>query len=599
MQAQPALDRANPFTIRSAGLRWSLLKPMAERLLAFGPLGRIYTDVCSRSREQSFVDRSLQVLDVHCDVEDTALATIPVTGPLVVVANHPFGGLDGLILLSLILRRRPDVKLLANHLLARIPELAEHCLFVDPFGTEQSTARNIGSLKAAIRHVRAGGALAVFPAGEVARYSTALRCVADPAWSRTIARIIHHTRPVVQPVFFQGRNSLLFHAAGMVHPKLGTVLLPRELLNKRGCRVQVQIGSPIPASRLERFTGEDELIQYLRLRTEILGARSVDRRHVRPARAKQHSLAEPVDPAELQREIDALPAGCRLLDSGAMSVYIASYPQMPAVMNEIGRLRELSFRGVGEGTGKAADIDEFDPHYLHLFVWQRETRQVVGSYRLGLTDRIVAERGVEGLYTSGLFGFGKPLLDQIGSAIELGRSFIRPEFQKEYAPLLLLWKGIGAFICANPKYKTLIGAVSISDDFHSLSKQLLMSFMRQNCMAPDLAAHVSPPNPPRQSLGRRWEHQFLSTSVAGIDDVDELIQQIESDRRAIPVLVRQYMKLNAKLLAFNIDPDFGDVLDGLMFVDLTSTERALITRFLGRQGAETFLKFHGLQPAAQ
>lgn len=581
------------FTLGKPRSPWAMLTGVADQLLSLRPLNRIYSDIQARGPESSFADRALQVLDVQCRVEDSELATIPEHGPLIVVANHPYGGLDGLALLSLIKRRRPDVKLLANHLLRRVPDLREHCFFVDPYGGEQAAARNIGAMKAAIRFVRSGGVLAVFPAGEVSGFRPALRCVADPAWSRTIARIIRQTSAAVKPVYFQGRNSLLFQAAGMVHARLRTMLLPRELLAKRGARIQVRIGDTIPVSRLLKIADDQTLIQHLRLRTEILGARSMPAPVSQPARASPQPLAAAIDPERLDRELQALPAECKLLESGPFDVFLASHDRIPQSMREIGRLRELSFRGVGEGTGRAADLDGFDPHYLHLFLWQRETRRIIGAYRLGLTDRITARRGVEGLYTAGLFGFGRPLLDQIGPAIELGRSFVIPEFQKEYAPLLLLWKGIGAFIAAHPQYKTLLGAVSISDQFNSLSKQLLMTFIKRNCLAAELAAHVSPPNPPRSRLGRRWEHQFLSTAVSDIEEVDELVRQIESDRRSIPVLLRQYMKLNARLLGFNIDPDFGDVLDGLMLVDLTRTERALVARFLGREGAAMLYQYHG------
>jgi putative hemolysin len=575
-----------------------LIRPAFERLLGLSQLSDIYSRVTSTPAEDDFIERVLGELDVRIDLADTELSRIPGSGPLIVVANHPFGGLDGLVLAALLRRVRPDVKLMANHLLARVPEMARTCLFVDPFGGPDAARRNLASIRAAMHWVKDGGALGVFPAGEVSHRGWRRWGVVDPAWSASIGRLARQAGAAVLPVFFRGQNSMMFQVAGMIHPKLRTALLPRELLKKRHGKVRVEIGSVIGPAKLAGFEDADHLTSYLRARTHLLGARgraSVSSKRA-PRRAVGAPRAEPVVAAvpadELEAEVASLPAEQTLAQSGRLRVLLTRAAQAPQSIREIGRLREITFRQVGEGTGRPLDLDRFDEHYLHLFVWNSERREIVGAYRLGLMDEILATRGRDGLYTSTLFRFRPGLLEQLGHAIELGRSFVRFEYQKEFAPLMMLWKGIGGFVARHPQYNRLLGPVSISNEYESMTRWLLMAFLRLNRHLPALANLVAPRNSPVVRPPRDIE-SLLSGAVANdIDQVDELVADIESDRRSMPVLLRQYLKLNAKVLGFNVDPQFSDVLDALMLVDLTQVDRVVLTRYLTREGAQRFWSHH-------
>jgi len=262
--------------------------------------------------------------------------------------------------------------------------------------------------------------------------------------------------------------------------------------------------------------------------------------------------------------------------------------------DEIGRLRELSFRQVGEGTGRSTDIDRFDTYYIHLFVWDRPNAKIVGAYRLGPTDQVLVRFGRKGLYTSTLFHLRRRLLEQMGPALELGRSFVHPDYQKSYAPLMLLWKGIGHYVAARPRYRHLFGCVSISANYTSMSKQLLMSFLRGNEFETDLSRLLKPKNPPRLNPPRGWKARDFSTIVGDLNDVNQMVSELEQDGKTMPVLLRQYLKLNAKLLGFNVDPDFGDVLDGLMLFDLPHLPKAIGERYLGKQGFANLRDHHGI-----
>jgi putative hemolysin len=523
---------SDPFHIAAipAALRWPI-----ETALGISTLRRLYSQIHQRRDEPEFFERRvLRTLDISSQVTESDQRAIPAHGPIVIAANHPHGALDGLLLLDLVRRVRPDVRVLANRLLARIPELHDSCFFVDPFDGPQTAARSRAGLRAAHVWLRNGGALVVFPAGEVG-HTWVNGSLADETWKTTFERLAHATGATIVLASIEGRNSPLFYAAGALHPTLRTALLGRELLKKRGCTIRVRIGA------------QDEVAN----------------------------------------EIARLDDRARLVESGPFQVFCSDADAIPSTLREIGRLREVAFRAVGEGTGRTIDLDSFDRWYLHLFVWDREKRQVVGAYRIGRSDHIARDIGVEGLYTRTLFRYDERLLTLLGApALELGRSFLRPEYQKNYNALLLLWRGIGAFVARNPQYRFLFGPVSVSARYADTSHALLIEFLRHNHLDRDLAELVDAVTPARIAASK---DRVLPGSI---DDVDRLIAQSEQDGKGIPVLLRQYLKLNARLIGVNVDKNFGDAVDALMIVDLLDVSPAIRQRYLGKNGASALLATH-------
>jgi putative hemolysin len=255
-------------------------------------------------------------------------------------------------------------------------------------------------------------------------------------------------------------------------------------------------------------------------------------------------------------------------------------------------LREATFRQVGEGTRKPIDLDRFDDYYWHLFVWNREAGQVAGAYRLGPSDEILARFGPKGFYTSQLFQWKRSFLDRIIPALELGRSFVRPEYQKTYAPLLLLWKGIGQYLLRTPQYKLLFGPVSISNGYTTASRQLMVKFLSAYRQSPELTPLVRARNPFRQRASQpsaKLADELIGATVWGIEELSALIADVETDRKGVPVLLKQYLKLGGELVAFNIDRRFSDALDGLIVVDLRKTDARVLERYMGKAGAAQFL----------
>lgn len=577
-------ELADPFLLNGA-LRLGPLEELLERLSGLRRLQAAYDELPRGLDPDRFVDAALAWLEVEPQAAANELAHIPVSGGAVLVANHPYGAIEGLVLAKLLRHIRPDVRFLANGLLSRIPEIAPLFIAVDPFGGPDAGRRNRAPLRQAVRWVEDGGLLVVFPAGEVSHLQLRRGTVTDPAWHPAALRIVARTGAPVIPAYIPGRNSVGFQIAGLVHPRLRTALLPRELLNKAGSRISVRFGAPVTPERLAGMPAED-MATLLRLRCYALAEQ--------PAEVVPLAQAEPIaaaeDPELLAAEVAALDRDTLLAESGPFSAYCVRADRIPRLLQEIGRLREVTFRATGEGTGRSRDIGLHDAYYLHLFIWHHERRELVGAYRLGQADHILARYGRKGLYTQSLFRFRRQLLDALNPALELGRSFIRPEYQRSYQPLLLLWKGIGAYVAANPRYKVLFGPVSISADYRTASRQLLVDFLRANSFLPELARQVRP-RQPFKGLPRRQRVEL--TIPRHPEQVSRLLEHIETDGKGMPVLLRQYLKLGGRVLGFNVDAAFANALDGLIMVDLTRTDPAVLARYMGRDGAARFLAWHG------
>lgn len=558
-------------------------------LVGLQKLARLYHETPAALDGPGFIRHSLETLGISYEIGGAGLAAIPRQGPVVVVANHPFGALEGLILADLLLRVRADIKILANYLLQVFQELADLFIYIDPFGRRKAVPANAAALKQAAQWVGEGGLLALFPAGEVSQRSWSRWTVADPAWQPPAAGLIRRLGVPVVPVYFHGQNSQLFQLLGLLHPRLRTALLPRELLNKKRGRIRLQIGQPIPPMRLREFPDNRQLAAYLQWRTYLLAPAAGRQRSEGGILAPSVSALEPVSspgrPEVWQAEIAALPPDQLLLTNGVQQVFYAKAAQIPQLLLEIGRLRELTFRQAGEGTGKSRDLDAYDYHYYHLFIWHQERQEIVGAYRLGPTDKILATRGLGGLYTSSLFVYGRAFLARLNPALELGRAFVRPEYQKSYAALLLLWKGIGRFIVRYPRYKMLFGPVSIAPTYGYASQRLLTQFLLSQCQWPDLARLVKPRHPCRTPVIPGWHQIKDHPRCLDLEHISELVAELEGYAREVPILLKYYWKLGGRVLQFSRDPKFSNVLDGLLVMDLRQTPEKLLQRYLGPEGA--------------
>jgi putative hemolysin len=579
------------------------LPPFASRLLPLKQAHDLYVRARNRG-SRSILENLLREMEVDVQVDLTDLQRIPKTGPVVVVANHPYGMLDGAVLGALLARVRPDVKVMTNFLLEGVPELEQCCIFVDPRRSSKSPERNRRALKDSMEWLRAGGMLAVFPAGEVSHWQLPQASVVDAPWNDIAVRLIRKTGGVALPVYFCGQNSVGFQLLGMFHPQLRLAFLLQEFLQQQGREVALRIGSVIGTEAMGEIPDDRNATEYLRWRTYLLAERGKTHgipASLRPVLPKKREMAitGSVNQTLQERDLAALPADRCLTSNVEFAAYAARAEEIPNLLEEVGRLREVTFRAAGEGTGRSTDLDRFDSSYWHLVLWNKAKRELVGAYRAANTQEIIAQHGIKGLYTNTLFHYKPELFERLGPALELGRSFVRPEYQRQYAPLLMLWKAISRFVAQRPETPVLFGAVSISNTYSHASRELICSFFETRMRQDELSGMVTPRRPFRPSRLRRWDCRALCSALRDVEDLSNPIADVEIDGKGLPILMKQYAKVGGRFLGFNVDRKFSDVLDGLVVVDLRETERAVLERYMGREGVAEFRRYHAESSVAR
>ena len=516
-----------------------------------------------------FVDGILNGLGIKIEIDEKDLKNIPAEGAFIAIANHPYGGVEGLILLKILCMQRPDVKIMANFILKKIPNLAEYFVAVNPFENVKNTS-SISGLKSTLEFLKQGTPIGIFPAGEVSAYNTNTQKVMDKKWSPVVGKIISKAGVPVLPVYFHGNNGLVFNLLGMIHPTLRTARLPYELFNKKGYTIKVRIGKPVGFEEIQTLTTQNRVLPYLRARTYALGSGMEVKKFFNSKIFSIKKKPEEIIPETSQSLLlDDLK---NISDKLVMSeknydVYLSSAASMPNIINEIGRLREITFREVGEGTNNKIDLDEYDLYYSHLFIWDREAQKIVGAYRVGKGDEIFYRYGRKGFYITNLFRVKSGLYPILKNGLELGRSFVRKEYQQKALPLFLLWKGLLMYINKNTQYEYMFGPVSISNNFSKLSKELIIEFIKTNCYDYHLAQFTKPKKEFDVSI-KEIDAEELLKNKDTIKSLDSLISEIEIDHNKVPVLLRQYIQLNAKIIGFNVDPKFNDSIDGFLVLTI-------------------------------
>ena len=518
-----------------------------------------------------FVDKILETIGVSIEFDDDDLKNIPKTGAFIAIANHPYGGVEGLALVKLLCTVRPESKVMVNFILKLIPNLNEFFVAVNPFENVQHSS-SISGLKTTFDLLKNGIPIGIFPAGEVSTFSLDKQEITDRLWHPVVGKLIARAKLPVIPIYFHGNNGILFNILSFIHPTLRTAKLPSEFLNKHGLKMRVRIGKPINIEDISYKNNTNKLLDFLRARTYALGT-SLD---------QEKKLFNPINLFKINKTpkeiIPETPRQAIVDEIGYLEsfkvwteknyeVYITPTANIPVILREIGRLREITFREVGEGTNKKIDLDNYDIYYHHLFIWDKEQQNIVGAYRIGKGDQILDTMGRRGFYLSELFKIKEPFYPILRKGIELGRSWIRKEYQQKPLPLYLLWKGILKYLLDNPQYRYMFGPVSISNNFSKFSKSLMVDFISKNHFDYDLAQYVKPKNKFKADLSP-INTDLLIESSENLKDLDSLISDIENSHIKIPVMLRQYLNLNAKIICFNIDPKFADCLDGFLLVDM-------------------------------
>jgi putative hemolysin len=529
-----------------------------------------------------FVDAILKGCGIDIEFDERELKNIPKNGSFIAIANHPYGGIEGMVLLKLLCSVRPDAKLMANFLLKKIPNLSDYFVAVNPFENVEHSS-SISGLKNTLALLAGGTPIGIFPAGEVSTFKLEKKEVTDRLWHPVVGKIIAKSKVPVVPIYFHGNNGLLFNLLSLIHPALRTAKLPSELFNKQGETIKLRIGKPIKFDDIPDNNNSAKVLNYLRAKTYALGAgleeekKIFSPRNLFKIKKLPEAVAQQISAEKLEKEIEPLREGYKVWTEKNFEVFITPTSLIPNVIREIGRLREITFREIGEGTNKATDLDGYDIYYHHLFIWDTEAKLIVGAYRLGLGDEIFYSVGKKGFYVNELFKIKEQFTPILKKSLELGRSFIRKEYQLKPLPLFLLWKGILKFLIDNPRYRYLIGPVSISNSFSKFSKSLIVDYINRNHFDHELAQYVKP----RKKFKVDFENIDTDALLSGEDtfkNLDALISEVETRNMKVPVLLRQYIGLNAKIISFNIDPKFADCLDGFLVLDLEKVPQDMLEK---------------------
>ena len=562
-------------------LRMPGLAALLMELMKINEVNKLFAQAQPKQGPE-FVDAILEGCGITVEFDEKELKNIPATGSFIAIANHPYGGIEGMVLLKILCMVRPDAKLMANFLLKKIPNLSDYFIAVNPFENVEHSS-SISGLKNTLELLANGTPIGIFPAGEVSTFKVDKQQVTDRMWHPVVGKIIARAKVPVVPIYFHGNNGLLFNLLSLIHPALRTAKLPSELFNKQGHTIRLRIGKPITIEDIPEFNNNTKLLNYLRARTYALGTgleeekKIFNPRNIFKIKKQPKEVVPEISAGILEKEVEGLREYHRVCVEKNYEVFIAPTSLIPGIIREIGRLRELTFRDIGEGTNKAIDLDEYDIYYHHLFIWDTEAKLIVGAYRIGLGDEIFYSIGKKGFYISELFKIKSQFIPILKKSIELGRSWVRKEYQQKPLPLFLLWKGILKYLIDNPRYRYLIGPVSISNSFSKFSKSLIVDYINRNHFDEELAQYIKPRKKFKIDFSS-IDSDLLMEGEDSFKGLDNLISEVETRNMKVPVLLRQYVALNAKIICFNIDPKFADCLDGFLVLDLKKVPQDILDK---------------------
>ncbi|WP_299673126.1 lysophospholipid acyltransferase family protein [uncultured Tenacibaculum sp.] len=538
-----------------------------------------------------FLKGLLDEFQIEFEIPEDDFKRIPKEGPFITISNHPLGGIDGILLLRLLVEHRPDYKIIANFLLHRIDPLKPYVMPVNPFEDHKDAKSSVAGIKNALLHLREGKPLGIFPAGEVSTYKEG-KLMVDKEWEQGAVKLIKKAKVPVIPIYFHAKNSRLFYFLSKISDTLRTAKLPSELLSQKKRVIKVRIGKPISVKDQDTYKEIPAFYEFLRKKTYMLAnpfetnQRLISTQKLKlPKKAKK--ISNQRNPELFVKEVDSLrDHGKRLLISKNYEVFFTDTKEIPNILHEIGRLREITFREVGEGTNNPLDLDKFDKYYHHLLLWDNTAKKVVGAYRMGLGKDIYKRYGINGFYIQTLFKIEPELHPMMENTIEMGRAFITKEYQQRPMPLFLLWKGIVHVTLRYPKYKYLMGGVSISNQFSDFSKSLMIEFMKSHYYDPYVAQYIHPKKEFKVKLKDGDKDFVFDATQSDMNKFDKIIDEVEPGALRIPVLIKKYIKQNARLVAFNVDPKFNNAIDGLMYIKVADLPESTVKPVLEEFQAE-------------
>ena len=564
---------------------WLLMK-----VLRISSLNKMYDDN-KHLNDLDFLNAILNHLQINFEIPEEDLKRLPKDGAYITISNHPLGGIDGILLLKLMLEKEPKFKIIANFLLHRIVPLKPFIMPVNPFEQHKDAKSNLLGIKESLKHLQEGMPLGIFPAGEVSTYRDG-KLVVDKPWEEGAIKLIRKANVPVIPIYFHAKNSRLFYILSKLNDTFRTAKLPSEIFTQKNRVIKVRIGRPISVQEQNEHESLENFSEFLRKKTYMLANSFQNKPKLIstssfkiPKPPKQ--IAKPANQDKILEEIEILKKGdYRLLQSKNYLVFLATAQLIPNILHEIGRLREITFRAVGEGTNESLDLDQYDQYYHHMFLWDDEAQVIAGAYRMGLGHEIYKKLGIAGFYLHELFRFEPELHEMMSKSIEMGRAFIIKEYQQKPMPLFILWKGVLHTTLRYPEHKYLIGGVSISNQFSDFSKSLMIEFMKSHYYDPYIAQYVHPKKEYKVILKDADKDFVFNETEADLNKFDKIIDEVEPGNLRLPVLIKKYIKQNARVVAFNVDPLFNNAIDGLMYIRIADLPESTINPVMEEFQAE-------------
>ena len=560
------------------------------RLTKIDEVNKLYA-VLKHKVGKDFFDSFVRERNLKYIVFEEDLVRIPKTGPFILVSNHPLGAIDGILMTKILTEIRPDFKIMGNFLLEKIEPMKPYVISVNPFENRKELKSSSVGMRGSLKHLEEGGCIGIFPAGQVSNRNNEFSEILDKKWEKPALKLIKIAKVPVVPMYFHAKNSRLFYQMAKLHPDLQTLLLPSEMMHKREKPIRVRLGKPVSVKVLEDHDNIEEMGEFLQKKIHLLKSyyekrkSLADRLNIPNLRInipllKAENVAQNIidetPTQDIITEIETLSKNDKMLfRNGNYEVFFVTYNDIPSIMREIGRQRELTFREIGEGSNLPFDLDEYDEHYHHLFLWDGHAKKLVGAYRMALGCEVMKKHGIDGFYTSSLFEFDPELRPFFRKVIEMGRAYISSEYQQKPLPLFLLWHGIVHVCLRNPEHKFLMGGVSISDKFSEFSKSLMIEFMRSHYYDSAVAQYIHPKHDFKVKLKDRDKHLFFDEVESDLNKLDKIIDDLEPEMR-MPVLIKKYIKQNAKVVSFNVDPSFNDAIDGLMYIRISELPESTI-----------------------
>lgn len=521
----------------------------------------------SDQQEEQFVDEMLRELEVSFQYFEAELKRIPREGPVVLLCNHPLAGIDAILLIKLVSQMRPDLQIIGSDLWQDLAPITHHWNLEGTYEDKPGLSDGLSR----------GRAVAVFPSKGISKnYRISKLQLEDGEWDEQIIAQIQKAEVPVVPVFFKANQTFINYLVQRLGPVFQDLNLPSEIRSYKSRPVTIRIGRAIYPKELALYPQVHQLSSLLRQRVYLLSNALAPEFKLfgnkRPPEAKP--IADAGDKLEIIREIEGLEKeeGTLLVEKRNYQVFICKAEPIPNIIREIGRLRELTFRAIGEGSNLPLDLDTFDYHYHHLILWDRDSQNLVGAYRLAIGSEVYARYGYGGFYLSTLFRFKKKIRPMLSRSLELGRAFIIPEQQQKPLPLFLMWNGIREVMRRHEELEFIVGCASISNNFSKFSRNLMVGFLLKNFGDASLAQEIRPKKPFRLKLKSSAREMVMNSSPEDLIQFDRRIDEIEPGDLRIPPLIKKYLQQKAMIVCFNVDPLFNNSLDGFMYIHRENVE---------------------------